>query len=605
MTTPSRGCSTTASNPSFVNNKVQPLTLSASVSDADGGDINASFIVYKTSALTTSVWSHNKGNEATGTVTDTVPAGTLMDGSYAWRVLVGDRVLLSPYSGYCYFNVDNTDPALPTVSAGTGPYTVGAPTKVTFTSPASDNVAVFAYWWADSAKTSPSPTDPMTAVDKTTHLVTTLPGGGTASKQVHYASASGGSATVNVAPIDNASTLWVTAYDKAGNVSTDNAAAPSSAAGLEVDAGGDPSVSYSAGHGWIDDSADGVVQDRNTAAGLPLSIGAGLGETVYDSDQGVSAISFPGYVELTRTFDSSTGGYATVAEGAAPSGYASDTKLAPDGYLGQLLPVGSAAYDSTTMRALSDCALAAGGHVSTVYAATECPSTKGTATLEGYLWDAAADVPAGLTAVALYRCYADSHYFDTFNNTCDGTGVHASGFGYLARTGLAQTSAPAVDTTKSFTVSAWLKASTDTASKSQYYAAVSQSGASSYGYILDIYKGAFQFCVRSQVSVSAVNCAVDPAGGRAGSWNDVTGIFDAVSGDVRLIVDGDTVSAGAVVHHTIPQGETSASGPLMVGTAVLSNSLISQWDGQIASVSVFPGVIDSPQLRNLKNSGTP
>lgn len=605
MTAPPRGCGT-AANPAFVNNKVQPLTLSASVSDPDGGNINANFDVYKTSALTTTVWSHNKGDEPTGTITDTVPAGTLLDGTYAWRVLAGDRVLLSPYSAYCYFTVDNTAPALPTITADAGPYTVGTPFDVTFTSPASDNVAVFAYWWTDGAKVSPSPTDPVTTVDKTTGLVSTLPVGGSSSKAVHYVSAAGGtSATVAVAPLDNISTLWVAAYDKAGNVSTDAPASPpSSASGVEVDAADDPSVSYESGHGWIDDSVNGVISDRNTSAPLDLTLGAGLGNTVYNPDQGVSAISLPGYLALTRTVNAASA-YDTVVEGAVPSGYAPDAALAPNGLLGMLLPPGSTAYDSTTMRAFSNCARSGGDYMSTVYASTECPSGTGIATLQGYLWDAPADVPAGMTAVPLYRCYANSHYFDTFDSTCDGTGVHASGFGYLASTGVAQTSGPAVDTTKSFTMSAWVYANADTANNGRYYAALSQSGAASYGYILDIRNGVFNFCVRSQVSVTAMDCAVDPVGGRTGAWHYVTGIFDAVSGDVRLIVDGGTVAPTAVAHHATPAAETSAGGVLMIGSAVLSGSLICQWDGEIADVAVFPGVIDSPQLRNLQNTGTP
>ena len=95
-------------------------TLSAIVSDPDGGTVMPSFDVYTTAG--TGVWS--SGNQAAilsgnrGSVA--VPAAKLVNGqSYMWRAIASDGSRYGAWSGWCEFLVDTTAPSVPTVTPAT------------------------------------------------------------------------------------------------------------------------------------------------------------------------------------------------------------------------------------------------------------------------------------------------------------------------------------------------------------------------------------------------------------------------------------------------------------------------------------------------------
>jgi len=242
---PDSACGT-AANPAVIN-AAQPLTLQATVSDPDAGaQVNANFYIYNAPGgvpSSTYLLEENTGGQPPGVLKETfTPPATpvLIDGQrYAWRVLAGDWTLLSAYSGYCYFDVDNTKPLLPqlTITANDSTFTVGQPLTVDITDTSPD-VYGFESWIATGTATSPAAAAPVTwaAVAPNPAPARTC---GAGQGEAWLTCATGGAASLDVAPTDATSVLWVSAYDKAGNVSTSAALQlfPSGGSGAQSQAG--------------------------------------------------------------------------------------------------------------------------------------------------------------------------------------------------------------------------------------------------------------------------------------------------------------------------------------------------------------------------------
>jgi hypothetical protein len=279
FTVPSRGCSTDATKPVYVNNgPTQPLTMQVTQADADGGNINDAFYVYAASG-STAIHTYASGSLAQGAVTEQIPAGTLSPGAYKWNARAGDYTDLSAgYSPYCYFTVINTGPPVPTITlpalAVGQSYTVGKPITVTIGASPSDHVAMFAVWWATGTTvTLPTTYAPGGAVPSCSTA--------TAQPTVQFLCPSDPTnpvVTVSLAPPDTQATLEAASFDLAGNPTTTT---PHAASQL-VTAGSDTSgVSDSAGHRWAMDGLDivngtpSIVPDANTtASGVNLTVGA-------------------------------------------------------------------------------------------------------------------------------------------------------------------------------------------------------------------------------------------------------------------------------------------------------------------------------------------
>jgi hypothetical protein len=218
MTSPPRSCSTDASAPSSVNGS-DPITLQVAVSDPDAGqEVNTAFYVVN-SANGASAWSGGDPGQASGNEAVTIPASTLTPGPvYEWHVRAGDGIDLSPgFSPWCYFTIDDTVPAVPVLPAGpiTG-LTVGTATNVTITpGGAAGDAAEFEVWVAPGTASSAPP------VPGTVTPTMALPAcGSVQGGALFVCPGSGGTATASVAPVDVTSTVWATALDSAGNMST-------------------------------------------------------------------------------------------------------------------------------------------------------------------------------------------------------------------------------------------------------------------------------------------------------------------------------------------------------------------------------------------------
>ncbi|PRB63626.1 LamG-like jellyroll fold domain-containing protein [Microbacterium sp. MYb45] len=240
ITSPSRVCGT-AALPAQV--AATDVTVSAHQTDPDAGNVKTSFYLSKASSLDIVFQSRGSGLRAQGV--RSVQFDGLADGeTYAWRARGADDIAVSAaYSGWCYFTVDVTKPSLPDVSSTAGSFTVGQPLSIAVDS--DDDVAGYVYWVAPAAIVDPAPTIP---AGGTVNAAAALPAcNGVVLANVRLACAgTGGSAQLTVAPVDAYSTLWVSAYDRAGN--------QADAVGLPLyNPNGDPAASANldAGHAWL------------------------------------------------------------------------------------------------------------------------------------------------------------------------------------------------------------------------------------------------------------------------------------------------------------------------------------------------------------------
>jgi hypothetical protein len=612
FSSPSRVCGT-ATSPAGMPG-TQPITLQATVTDADAGtNVNAAFYIVNGTTLAP-VASYSWPQQAQGTAQVTIPANTLGTGFYAWHADAGDNIDLSPgYSQYCYFNIVNSPPGVPgVVQTSIGTPNVGLPMTVEFTSTPSDGVAVFAYWWEPGPTASPSPAPPVTAVQ----LGSAIPSSGFALGPVRYVrpDASSTNATgVVVAPIDATSTLWVASYNWAGAVSQNGAGY--AAAGLyEATSSDTDGVSFTAGHEWNTDFSSSPlgssIADSNvTSEGGALGTGHdGIDLTATSEVLGAPAtpvISLPGYTALYQTIS----GVPATETNPPPAGQISNNRL---GQLVSLSPNGDPAPSGTV--GLYRCVLvSAPGYFAST--SPTCEGATGTPVLLGYIYTSVSAMPAniGPYAVQLLRCHSGpTAHTMTIAAACTGSWTLEAVLGFLpSGTWPLHTGDPLVDFTHSFTVSAWVNPSSQML-PGRAYTAISQmpyltrNGLNATFALGVNSAGLSSMCVSLSTAGAlgaTPDCAVGPAL-PTNTWSMVTGIWDANNQQIRLLIN-DTISPAAVQPHVVPATQVASTDPLMVGQGWQLNMPQEQWNGMIDDPAVFPGVISSSQLDNLFNQLPP
>ena len=157
-----------------------------------------------------------------------------------------------------------------------------------------------------------------------------------------------------------------------------------------------------------------------------------------------------------------------------------------------------------------------------------------------------------------------------------------------------------VDTTKPFTVSAWVQPSTVTSGVPMIAVSQAAVGPGSAAFKLGIVSstpGIYEFCVRSPAVVGVQICAYGPTA-VAGTPEFIAGIWDPSNHQVRLLV-GNQLAAVGTVPYRLPPGETSSTGPLLVGADWVTGALASEWKGYVTDPAIYPGIIDDTQLGNL------
>ncbi len=463
FTSPSRQCGTAAS-PAVLGQA--NVVVQVHQTDPDPGNVDTNFHLAKASNLGVKIQDKagGLGDQGLKSVTFT---GLTNGEVYAWRAWGSDHIVDGVgFTAWCYFTVDTTKPAAPAVTAPAGStYTVGQGVKLSVTGAA--DVAGYVYWATPTQLVAPAPPVP---TDGTISVAAALPNcSGTVTNSVRWAcKAASGATTLTVAPIDSLSTLWVSAYDKAGN--------QSAAIGFPLYPGGNigtpaASANLDAGHAW-----------QLTAMSSPLP------NTIPDSNPWIGAAG-----------------------------------------INLIIPPNA----STTSTDLPDPPVA---------------------------------TPVLSTAVA---SAADE--------------VHSS--------------AAPVDASKSFTSSVWVKPAKLSSTATQVVAIQRGPGIGTVQLQITT-TGKYAFCL-GEANVNLSNTARDNncvVGGTVtpGSWQMVTGIWDATNQQLRLHV-GNSITPVAVTGHINGSGDRTASGPVIFGPGPDSLRFI----GLIANPVIVPAVIDHAQLARL------
>ncbi|MFJ9718928.1 LamG domain-containing protein [Streptomyces sp. NPDC101213] len=157
-------------------------------------------------------------------------------------------------------------------------------------------------------------------------------------------------------------------------------------------------------------------------------------------------------------------------------------------------------------------------------------------------------------------------------------------------TGYAQSSGPVVDTTKSFSLSAWVQLSD--VSRSQTI--VSQQATTLSGFALHYSNSLKRFVFsryNSDVAAPTASRSTSLASPVAGVWTHLTGVYDAVAQTVQLYVNGRP--QGAPVAFTTPW---AATGPLQIGRFHNSTGYVEHAQGLIDEVHVWSRVLADEEV---------
>lgn len=214
FTSPSRQCGT-ATAPAMIGQT--DVTVQVNQTDPDPGNVDVNFHVMKASDLGTSLQWRTGGMGAQGLKSATF-TGLSNGETYAWYARGSDHLHdgVAP-TAWCYFTVDTTKPAVPVVTAPpSASYVVGTGVPLSVTG--ESDVAGYVYWVTPTQLVAPAPPVP---TDGTVSVAAALPScATTVTNSVRWAcKAASAATTLTVAPTDSLSTVWVSAYDKAGNQS--------------------------------------------------------------------------------------------------------------------------------------------------------------------------------------------------------------------------------------------------------------------------------------------------------------------------------------------------------------------------------------------------
>jgi hypothetical protein len=647
FSSPDRTCSTSATSPSFVNNASDALTMSAYAEDPDGTNVNTKFTVADGNSFTT-LDTYSSGAVAGGGVSKTIPTGTLAPGLYAWNAqssaTTPDGAVQSGTSSWCYFQVQNTGPGLPTaievassgsttaITPATG--TVGQPITVRLTASTSGSTAAFGYWWTNTAATAQSPIAPLTFAPLNYNPDPNGDGGDGDGEvfcpalmgSESFVCATSGVAVITVAPIDAAhSTLWVAAYDEAGDISTDTANVNdgNTSVGLQVNTAGDTThVQYGNSTGGDEWSAGNYssttnsIRNLNTTTGhTALALTNPSMVTAMDPASPLNdanMLSFGGQVQLWTLYYTATSTYVTGTFSTAPSGW--DYASKPPATRGWIDPYpaespGDVAPAPTGMSTLYNCTATSGAIMNST--SSTCEGTGDTATPIGFILTAASSLAS--STEPLYRC----------NQTgLDETTVAACGAlsatTLLGYTELNPDAATESDTTEltddalhGFTYSAWI----DLDPSGSDYSNLGQDGiALAYDNTFDLGAapdGTLNLCWSDWGPPAYEPCVTGPAI-TPGVWTYVSVIWDPSNLQLRLVVNGDVSSAtvasrqlqdvmGGPSDHTFTVGY-DAGGDYYNW---MNNDFGGPWNGYIDDVTGFPGVADTAQLTNMMSENAP
>ncbi|MEV6843001.1 LamG-like jellyroll fold domain-containing protein [Actinoplanes sp. NPDC051411] len=633
-------CKTSSTSPAVLSTLGLPAhnpVPKVTVKDAEGDKSTVTFTYPKAGGGITTTAVPNVTSGATVQLTGGIPAANIPSGStvYYWRVTVSDGTDSSTTAN-CYFKIDNTIPAPPTVVNKDGVYPddgaahggVGKSGTFTITGAA----GIVKYVWG------PTPADPSNTVTTT----------------------NGAPVDVSFTPADEGdNSIQVIAYNAVGTPSAVGSVA------FLVD-----NADLATGHWALNGDTTDITAAGNTLTPASLTWtadGRTIGSSVAHFNGTSSVITGPSGLVAT---DTSFAVSAWVRPNASCA--ASHTAVSEDGahtsgfYLGcfnnkfQFNVIGQ---DSTTVSATRVYSIAAAplnlwsnlvgvydmsaGKVSLYVNGVLQGSVPLNGTVAGKLWSATgaftigrekfSDVSTGywsgdIADVQIWDRVAYQRDIDALspatwadqwllNDTAgmDSKGTHpltwygspqpafddmnVSGTPALtlssATPDYALSSGPSVRTDGSFTVSAWINPA---AATNVYRNAVSQNSAvtSNFGLGLDASNRYTFWMHAADVTSPGLSVASSATTATAGQWVNLIGTFDASTKVLKLYVNG--VQAGTV---TFASTQWNASGPLSVGSGQWQAAIGYLWDGGVDSVATFNGALTATQIDNLYTLNDP
>ncbi|MEY9911836.1 hypothetical protein ABIA35_008093 [Catenulispora sp. MAP12-49] len=179
-----------------------------------------------------------------------------------------------------------------------------------------------------------------------------------------------------------------------------------------------------------------------------------------------------------------------------------------------------------------------------------------------------------------------------------GVTLNQSGYATFAGAGGAiTTSAPAIDTTKSFTVSAW--ANLASAGSGGIQTLLAQKAGTASGFYMEYNGSSWQFARALSDSTNASTAHVTSSSPAAvGTWTHLIGTYDSTTNTMAFYVNGQLV--GTTIDHT----PFASTGPVVMGQGFYNGAANNFFSGSLADV----GIYQQPFSANLaqwlyKNSG--
>ena len=154
---------------------------------------------------------------------------------------------------------------------------------------------------------------------------------------------------------------------------------------------------------------------------------------------------------------------------------------------------------------------------------------------------------------------------------------------------------PALNTTQSYTVSAWVKLNSLATTQFAVGQGTVNHQAFYLGYHADL--GSWAFMTTTNDEVTTNFCHASGGTPATGVWTHLTGVYDADTNVMSLYVNGALTSNAAL--NTTPV--YNSSGPLTIGATLTvgSTTPTNQFNGSIADVRTFPAALTAGEVSNL------
>ena len=261
------------------------------------------------------------------------------------------------------------------------------------------------------------------------------------------------------------------------------------------------------------------------------------------------------------------------------------------------------ASSTATFYALPDTASMSAGHswtTDTAGSSTSCPGSGQV----GPVPDSASTGGQGLTLSGT-ACWG---YDGSAPNPTGGLGGGVLSFAGTATTPDAVTGSAVLNTTKAYTVAAWVYPTT---TGTAYYDVMAQNGTDESAFVLQESSGArWSFCVTSSDAATWAGHCADSTSIASGQWAFLVGQYNPTDHTVTLrvsnpVTQGNPLPQGLQTPILNSQaGSFAASGPLQIGGGRIGTA-DRPWVGEVADPVAVQGIADTGQLQQLMSMTAP